>query len=116
MSAPPPPADPGTAPAVDSGSDEVLVTICKAADGGYTVYAGDEPDDGGEMAGAMGGPETAQGQPADSVGSALKLAMTILQADASSEGGPGSADEQMAGGFSASQSPTPVGSSPAQKY
>jgi hypothetical protein len=129
MSAPPP-ADPGmgadpAAAAPDAGSD-VVVTICSNGDGSYTVYAGDEPDaNAGDMsaddADAMGAAgdaaatPTAKGEPAASIGEALKAAMTILQSDASSQGAPGSADDQFAAGFSASKSPTPA-AGPAQKY
>lgn len=131
MSAPPaaPMADPtaGAAPDPAPAGDNVVVTICSNGDGSYTVYPGDEPDsDAGDMstddAGAMGAAgdaaasPSAQGQPAGSVGEALKIAMTILQSDASSQGGPGSADSQFAAGFSGSQAPTPASSSPAQKY
>lgn len=116
----------GGAPDPSAGGDNVIVTICKNDDGSYTVYSGDEPDaDGDDMsgddAGAMGSAgdataaPTAQGQPADSVGAALKIALDLLNADKSSEGAPGNADDQLAAGFSASQSPTPA-SGPAQKY
>lgn len=123
LSAPPPPAAPDPAPAAPAS--DVLVTICSSGDGSYTVYSGDEPDDAGgadmsaDDAGAMGADGDApgaQGQPADSIGAALKAAMTILQAAASSAGGAGTADDQMAAGFGASQSPTPAGSPMAQKY
>jgi hypothetical protein len=62
-------------------------------------------------AGAAAGPPGggSAGQPADSIGAALKLAMDIMQADKSSEGAPGSADDQFAAGFGASKAPTPVG-------
>lgn len=122
-------------PTADAGTDggDVLVTICSDGQGGYLVYAGDESESGGDMSeddadlgpaggapagGDMGGGmagSAPQGQPADSIGAALKAAMTILQSDASSQGGPGSADDQLNAGFSASQSPTPA-SGPAQKY
>jgi hypothetical protein len=46
-----------------------------------------------------------QGVPADSVGTALKAALDILKADASSEGAPGSADDQFNAG---SSSPAPM--------
>jgi hypothetical protein len=116
-------ADPSAA--APAGAD-VLVTICKNDDGTYTVYAGDEPDaSSGDMSGddadAMGDTGSApasppsQGQPADSIGAALKAALDILKSDASSAGAPGSADDQLAAGYSASQSPTPA-SGPAQKY
>jgi hypothetical protein len=146
MSMPPPAADPtggsadpsmgaagGDDTSADAGQDTTgssetcIVSICKAADGSYMVYAGDEPDDSdtsdddsdamGGMGGggAPGGSGSAQGQPASSIGAALKIAMDLLQADKSSEGAPGNADDQFAAGFSASKSPTPA-AGPAQKY
>jgi hypothetical protein len=136
----PPDLTAGAGPDPDAGSDETVVcTITKTADGGYKVYAGDEPedDDGGadmseDDADAMGGAGMgaggtgssgsgaggdsasagaggSPGQPASSIGAALKEAMTILQADASSAGAPGSADDQFTAGFGASKAPTPVG-------
>jgi hypothetical protein len=116
-----PPA--GGAPGSDAGGDaggdddssNVLVTIVKNDDGSYMVYAGDEPDGGGaDMSGddatalGSGGDATApQGTPADSVGAALKAALDILNADKSSEGAPGNADDQLSAGFNADQTPTP---------
>lgn len=115
--------------------DQVVCTIAKDGQGGYVVFAGDEPegggagdtDDGSEddadamgAAGggpagpAMGGPPgggngaAPQGQPAASIGAALKLALDILNEDASSAGGPGSSDDQFAAGYSGDQSPTPA--------
>jgi hypothetical protein len=126
-------ADPSAGGEADSGSD-VVVTICKQDDGSYMVYAGDEPDaddsddvseddaeamsgaaasGGGGSGGGAGG--DAQGQPADSIGAALKIAMDILQSDKSSEGAAGNADDQFAAGFGADKSPTPA-SGPSQKY
>jgi hypothetical protein len=61
---------------------------------------------GGNGGGGGGGATGSAGQPADSIGAALKLAMDIMQADKSSEG---AADDQFAAGFGASKSPTPVG-------
>jgi hypothetical protein len=121
----------------DSGGD-VVVTICRNDDGSYTVYPGDEPDSGGGAddgseddadamgaagaapapgggAGGAGGAGGPQGQPADSIGAALKIALDLLNADKSSEGAPGNADDQLAAGFSADKSPTPA-SGPSQKY
>lgn len=130
------PPDPSADASMDTDSGDVLVTICSDGQGGYLVYAGDESESGGDAdmseddddamgaagaaaaapGGGMGGATPApQGQPADSIGAALKAAMTILQSDASSQGGPGNADDQLNAGFSASQSPTPA-SGPAQKY
>jgi hypothetical protein len=107
--------DPTADPAASSGdqSADVLVTICKAGDGSYTVYAGDEPDDdegaegeaGGMMASAGAAPA---GQPAGSIGEALKAALDILQADASSAGAPGSSDDQFQGGFAENAPPEPA--------
>lgn len=129
----------------DSDSDDqVVVTICSDGQGGYVVYQGDEPemgggspDDGSEddadamgpagaapsggaggMAGAgadMGGGASSPGQPADSIGAALKIALDIMTAAKSSEGAPGNADDQLQAGFSASKSPT-AATGPAQKY
>jgi hypothetical protein len=132
----------GAAPDMDAGSgSDVLVSICSDGQGGYLVYAGDESEGdsgGGDMSeddddamgagggggagsgagaggvsGGMAGGDAPQGQPASSIGQALKIAMTILQGDASSQPG-GSAEDQFAGGFSGSQSPTPASGS--QKY
>lgn len=137
----PPAPDPGAMPPPDmgdAGGDTVVCTISKTADGGYMVFAGDEPDEGeaGDMSGddvdAMGsggmgaggaggggagaggdvgaaGAGGSPGQPADSIGAALKAALDILQSDVSSGGSPGSADQQFSAGFGASKSPTPVG-------
>ena len=138
MAAAPPSAGgmmPGADPTADAGGDaggdqsaDVVCTIVKNGDGTYTVYPGDEPDSGsGDMsdddADAMGSAGAAPapsggasgGVEADSIGAALKAAMTILQADQSSEGAPGSADDQFAAGFSADKNPTPA-AAPAQKY
>jgi len=110
-------ADPGATMMDDSaGGEDVVVTICANGDGSYTVYAGDEPDaaEGGDMTGDdMGPPAGVAGQPADSVGAALKLAMDIMRERESSSGA--GADSQLAAGFSADRAPTPV-SGPAQKY
>lgn len=137
-------ADPtmGGDPSGGDDSSNVVVTICSNGDGSYTVYAGSPPDSGdstdgseddadamgpagdapapgGGAAGAGGGMGAgmgaSQGQPADSVGMALKLALDILKSDQSSAGAPGTEDDQLASGFSASQSPTPA-TGPAQKY
>ena len=122
-------------------SDNVVCTICSNGDGSYTVYAGDEPEPGGGDAdmseddanamgaagaapaggagggmGGGGGASAPQGQPADSIGAALKLALDILNSDKSSEGAPGNADDQFAAGFSADKNPTPAAGGPAQRY
>jgi hypothetical protein len=123
------PPDPtaGAGDDTDSSGSSVICTISSDGQGGYLVYAGDEsPDsDDGDMSaddddamgpagdapagGGMGaGASAPQGQPASSVGEALKIALTIMQSAASSAGGSGSPDDQFAAGFSGSQSPTPA--------
>lgn len=99
-----PPAPDPTAGAAPDAAQPVRVTITGGG-GAYTVYAGDEPDEGGgdmsdEDAGAMGddAAPAPQGQPADSVGAVLKAVMDILQAG-SSGGAAGSPDDQFAAGF-----------------
>jgi hypothetical protein len=139
----PPDPSAGDPSAGGDDSSNVIVSICSNGDGSYTVYAGSPPDSdsddssdddtdamgpaggapaagagggaggAGAMGGGMGG--ASQGQPADSIGAALKIALDLLNADKSSEGAPGNADDQLASGFSASKSPTPA-TGPAQKY
>lgn len=137
MALPPPAPDPaaGGDPMADApedapAADTVVCTICKTGDGSYTVYAGDEPDAGGDDAGmgadgaggagALGGDaggmgtggkpaaEMAgpQGTPAPDIGAALKAAMDVLQDDASSDGAPGSAQDQFNSGFTSDKTPT----------
>lgn len=132
MAAPPPDmAMPTDDTAGGDTDDNVVVTICKNGDGSYTVYSGDEPEgrDEADMseddAGAMGpageapapsdGAPAPQGQPADSIGAALKIALDIMNSDKSSEGAPGNANDQLNAGFSAPQAPTPAMGT-AQKY
>jgi hypothetical protein len=115
--------DPTAGAGDGSGGDQVVVSITMTADGSYMVYAGDEPDDSGDMSGddadAMGAAGAAPaggggmggssgGQPADSIGAALKIAMDIMNSAASSAGAPGSADDQMSAGYSSSKAPTPA--------
>lgn len=139
-------ADAGTADAGDEDTGSaVLVTIAKGPDGGYLVYAGDEPDEGDEgsddegqseddinaEAGAGGGegdqggaassapvpaPAGAGAQHADSIGQALKFALDILDEDASSEGGEGTSEDQFAAGFNEGKEPTPAAPKTRQKY
>ena len=126
MGAAPPP------PAGGDASGDVIVTISKTGDGSYMVYSGDEPDaDSGDMSGddadAMGTAGAAPaptgggmggggaGQPADSIGAALKIAMDLMQADKGSEGAPGNADDQLSAGYGSDKNPTPS-SGMKQKY
>lgn len=110
--------------------DNIVCTIASDGQGGYIVYAGDEPEgsDEGDMseddANAMGpagaapapngGAPPPQGQSAGSVGEALKIVMGILQ-DADSSGTGGAAD-QFAAGFTGSQAATPASGPMKQKY
>lgn len=136
---PPPaaPAAPMDDPMADAAPEDVgetvVCTICSNGDGSYTVYAGDEPDGGmdvgagggvadiGADAGGMGGmgavgaPEP-EGTSAGSVGEALKVAMDILQDDASSEGAPGTAKDQFTAGFSSDKAPTMASASPGRRF
>lgn len=112
-------APPPAPPADDTGGDanKVQVTICGPDGGPYTVYAGDEPEegDGGDMSmddtaamGDAGDQAAPQGEPADSVGAALKIVMGILQG--ATQGGSAPADN-FAAGFG-----TPPSGQAAQKY
>jgi hypothetical protein len=113
--------DTDTGDSGDQGSDsDVLVTIARGSDGGYVVYSGDEPEEGGDdesaegeagggaPAGGMGGAGAGGGQQVDSIGAALKAALDILNEDASSAGAPGSSQDQFQAGYSAPQAATPA--------
>ena len=72
------------------------------------VYSGDEPegDESGDMSGddaAAMGPSgdmpAPQGQPADSVGAALKIVMQLLQSASAGGDQSGAAQDQFAAGF-----------------
>jgi hypothetical protein len=120
-------SDPTAGADTDSDSgDNVICTITSDGQGGFTVFAGDEPEsggagdtddlsaddyNGGEQPGGMTGMGAApapQGQPADSVGSALKIVMGILQG-ASSGGGAGGGEDAFSAGFGAGGSTPPSG-------
>lgn len=80
----------------------VVVTIARDGQGGYLVFAGDEPEAGEEAGETEGeGGEQAegepQGQPASGIGQALHIAMTIMQEDASK--GEGTAHDNFRAGF-----------------
>lgn len=118
----------GAPPPDDAGSpeDNVILTIARDPEGGgYLVYSGDEPEDGGEdmsaddadAMGPAGGAPANQPQTAGSVGEALKIAMNILQQDEQSGGG--GAEAAFASGFGGPQGATPAGnggSPAAQKF
>lgn len=135
----PTPDDAGGPPDAD---DNVVCTIAKDGQGGYVVYPGDEPEGGGAGGGMDDGSEddadalgpagdmpaggngggmgdgatpAPQGQPASSIGEALKLALGIMQADQSSQPPSGSPDDQFSAGFGGSQGAAPAASLP-QKY
>lgn len=118
------PADDAAAPAVDTGADEpgdenVLLTVCKEADGTYSLIKGDEQDaDGADTAGSAdvaGSPEQSNKQTFDSVGSLLKGILDLLNEDKSSAGGPGDADDQFNAGFDENAPAKPASPIP-QKY
>jgi len=103
------------APPEEHGSD-VILTICDDGQGGFLVYDGDEPEEGetgdmseeGVAAMGPGGEEPANsGQPAASMGEALKMAMDIMQKHG--EGGPDGAQANFDAGFTGPQAPTPAG-------
>ena len=78
--------DMAPAPEAEAG-DTVVVTICKSADGVYTVYAGEEPEEPGEPAEGEEPAAAPEGEKADSIGAALKAAMDILKQDEDQAGG-----------------------------
>lgn len=82
----PSPSEPGA-------ENEIVVTITKNADGGYMVYAGEPPDEGEAEPMPMLPDE---GQAADSIGAALKMALVILS-DAEKGSGAGPEDQMKAG-------------------
>ncbi len=99
----PPPDD-----ASDS-DDNVVLTVVMSPDGTFQLYAGDEPEEGGDTGdegdmssddvAAMGSAgEGPAPQTANSLGEALKMAADILKAAQSSAGG-GSAESNFAAGF-----------------
>jgi hypothetical protein len=121
------------------GTESVVVTICKEADGSYMVYPGDEPDDSGSTAGGaddmseddadamgpagaapgggdMGGGAAGAGGMVGG-GSGGKAADSIGAAlkaamdilQSDQSGGSGSANDQFAAGFNGDKAPTPVG-------
>lgn len=117
------PADDAAAP-VDAGTDEpgdenVLLTVCKEADGTYSLIKGDEQDaDGMDAAGSAdvaGSPEQSNKQTFDSVGSLLKGILDLLNEDKASAGAPGDADDQFNAGFD-ENAPAKPASPMAQKY
>jgi hypothetical protein len=96
----------------DTGHDEdVICTICKTADGTYTVHEGDEPE-GGEDEGEGGEPSGEQpdgadeGEQYDSIGAVLKAVMDILQKDA--EGGEGGAMQNFTAGYEGGAAASPA--------
>lgn len=108
---PTPPPGMAAAPPEDTGSDPVVLTVTMGADGMFTLYAGDEPEEAeqGDMSeddvAAMGSEgEGPAPQTADSLGEALKMAMDILKAAAQGAGG-GSAEQQFAAGFTGGAAP-----------
>lgn len=100
----------------DAGSEDVLLTVCKEADGTYSLIKGDEEDaDGEDTAGSAdqaGSPEASNKQTFDSKGALLKGILDILNEDESSTGAGG--EDQFQAGFSGGSGGTAA--PPAQKY
>lgn len=99
--------DPGSE---DAGDENVLLTVCKEADGTYSLIKGDEEDaDGTDAAGSSdtaGTPEEAGKQTFDSKGALLKAILDILNEDeASASGDTGSSEDQFQDGFSGASAP-----------
>lgn len=103
----------GDQDAGDDQSGQVLCTILKNPDGGYTLVAGDEDDgtEGGDMADGggddMGGDMGAkpQGQSFSEPGALLKGVLDLLNKDAAANGG--GTQSNFEAGFSGSSAPTP---------
>lgn len=94
----------------DAGSENVLLTVCKEADGTYSLIKGDEEDaDGMDAAGSSdveGTSEEAGKQTFDSKGALLKAILDILNEDeASASGDTGSSEDQFQDGFSGASAP-----------
>lgn len=103
--APAPADDPGAgdaAPEEEGDSGEVLLTVCKEADGTYRLIQGDEEDAepaaGGEAEGA-GATDEGSGKVYDSKGTLLKGILDILNEDEQSAGAGGSSEDQFQSGF-----------------
>lgn len=99
----------------DPGSEDVLLTVCKEADGTYSLIKGDEEDaDGADAAGSA----TAEGsgkQTFDSIGALLKGILDVLNEDKASGGSDGDANDQFQSGFDGGSPATPASPIP-QKY
>lgn len=98
------------------GSENVLLTVCKEADGTYSLIKGDEDEAGeageGDDAGAAA---ESNKQTFDSVGSLLKGILDVLNEDKQSAGAPGDADDQFQSGFDENAPPKPASPIP-QKF
>lgn len=100
------------------GDEDVLLTVCKEADGTYSLIKGDEEDaDGADAAGSAdaGAGADSNKQTFDSIGALLKGILDLLKEDASSAGADGSADSQFQSGFDDS-APAKPASPMVQKY
>lgn len=116
-------ADDTAAPEGEEDTSDVLLTVCKEADGTYSLIKGDEEDaDGADMAGSAdvdGTPEQAGKQMFDSKGALLKAILDILNEDESSGGADGSSEDQFQSGFGAGAAPPAPAAPPSpmpQKY
>lgn len=96
------------------GDEDVLLTVCKEADGTYSLIKGDEEDaDGADAAGSA---TDADKQTFDSKGALLKAILDILNEDEESSGGAaGGGGDQFQAGFDENAPPKPAAPM-AQKY
>ncbi len=101
------------------GDEDVILTVCKEADGTYCLYKGDEEDaDGADAAGsadAEGGEAGSNKQTFEDKGKLLKAILDILNEDEESGGGAGGGEDQFAAGFNEG-APGAAAAAPAQKY
>jgi hypothetical protein len=101
----------------DDQSGQVLCTVLKNPDGGYTLLAGDEEDASagpaeGDMSGGDIAPAKPEGQTFSEPGQLLKGILDLLNKDAEASGG--TAQSHFEGGFNDDAPPTPK--KPPPKY
>lgn len=115
-----PAADDVAAPEDDEATDQqVLLTVCKEADGSYSLIEGDEEEAGAAAEGAMDEEGTAK--KFDNKGALLKAILDILNEDEAAAGGEaGSSEDQFQSGFGGPAAPGAAEAAPAaplpQKY
>lgn len=76
-----PPDDMGAAEGAEAPEMDCILTVCKDPNGGFMLYKGDEPEEGGEAA-----PEgEGQGQHFDSPQELMRGIMLVLNSDGDAE-------------------------------